>query len=104
MHVISVTNPRWANAEQTAIDCDLVLDSYPDQVLPFTATPHDVEDHGREVFARAASGEFGPVAAYVAPPPPPAPPAPSREQQIAALQAQVQAIAAQLAALNEAQP
>jgi len=38
---------------------------------PFLATPTDVEAHGREIYAKARAGEFGTVAAYVAPPPPP---------------------------------
>ena len=38
---------------------------------PFLATPTDGEAHGREIYAKARAGEFGTVAAYVAPPPPP---------------------------------
>lgn len=37
--------------------------------LPFTASPDDVEEHGRELFARATEGAFGPVADYIAPAP-----------------------------------
>lgn len=29
--------------------------------IPFTASPHDVEAHGRDLFERAEAGEFGPV-------------------------------------------
>lgn len=29
--------------------------------LPFTASPHDVEQHGRDLYARAVAGEFGEV-------------------------------------------
>ena len=39
---------------------------------PFLAVPDDVEAHGREIYARAHAGHFGPVAPYL-PPPPPAP-------------------------------
>lgn len=35
--------------------------------IPFTASPGDVEAHGRDLFARATAGEFGPVAEFVAP-------------------------------------
>jgi hypothetical protein len=45
--------------------------------VPFTASPNDPEAHGRELHARALAGEFGPIAAYVAPPPP-APVVPQR--------------------------
>jgi hypothetical protein len=63
-------NPVWANAEQTLIDLTIKWDAI-DEELPFTASPHDSEAHGRALFAAAEAGEFGPIAAYVAPPPPP---------------------------------
>ncbi len=68
MKFSEVTNPQWANAEQTAIDCTVVFDHIGEPV-PFTANPLDPLAHGREIFERAAAGEFGPVADYVAPPP-----------------------------------
>lgn len=37
--------------------------------LPFTASPDDVEEQGRELFKRAQAGEFGQVAPYVPPVP-----------------------------------
>lgn len=58
----SVSNPRWANTERTLIDCEITTSQLGDEVLPFTASPADVEPHGRALFARLASGEFGPVA------------------------------------------
>lgn len=34
--------------------------------IPFTANPNDEEEHGRDLYARAVAGEFGPIApAYV---------------------------------------
>lgn len=41
--------------------------------IPFTATPDDTEQHGREIYAAALAGEYGQVAPYVAPPPEPEP-------------------------------
>ena len=35
----------------------------------FTASPSDIEAHGRELFDRAAAGEFGVVAEFVPPAP-----------------------------------
>ena len=35
--------------------------------VPFTARADDPEPHGRDLYARAMAGEFGEVAAYVAP-------------------------------------
>lgn len=58
--------PAWANEDQTAINL-MVKFSHLPAAVPFTALPGDAEAHGRELFARAASGEFGEVAAYVAP-------------------------------------
>lgn len=61
------TGPAWANESQTAINL-LVKFSHLPEPVPFTALPGDAEEHGRDLFARAAAGEFGEVAAYVAPP------------------------------------
>ena len=38
--------------------------------IPFTASPVDLEIHGRVIYARAVRGEAGPVAPYEPPPPP----------------------------------
>lgn len=35
--------------------------------IPFTASPDDVEPHGRELYERAQAGEFGQVQPYEAP-------------------------------------
>lgn len=37
--------------------------------VPFSASPTDSEQHGRDLFARAIAGDFGVIAPYVAPPP-----------------------------------
>jgi len=37
---------------------------------PFFAVPTDVEAHGRELYAKAMAGDFGPVAAYLPRPAP----------------------------------
>lgn len=57
---INTRKPVWANAEQTAIDCEIEHPSF--GWIPFTASPTDVELHGREIFAALAAG---PVADYV---------------------------------------
>jgi hypothetical protein len=59
-------DPRWANAEQTLIDLIIKWDSYPEE-LPFTANPNDTEAYCRQIYAAAVEGQFGRVAAYVAP-------------------------------------
>lgn len=63
----SLSNPRWVNAEHTAVDCNITTSQFGDEVLPFTATQHDVEAHGRAIFADLVAGVYGPIAEYVAP-------------------------------------
>lgn len=67
--VIEARNPKWENAEHTSIQIECRFSHYPDEWLPFRAIPTDSEAHGRDIFVRAAAGEFGSVAPYVAPPP-----------------------------------
>lgn len=59
-------NLIWVNADSTLIDMIVTHPRFGE--IPFTASPHDVEPHGRELFARAVAGDFGPVAEYVPPP------------------------------------
>jgi len=63
----SVSNPRWVNAEQTMIDCEITTSQFGDEVLPFTASPNDSEAHGRAIFADLVAGKYGPIADYVEP-------------------------------------
>lgn len=63
----SLSNPRWANAEHTAIDCSITTSQFGEEVLPFTASSTDVEAHGRQIFADITSGRYGSVAEYIAP-------------------------------------
>jgi hypothetical protein len=62
----SLTNPRWANAEKTIIDCEITTSQLGDEVLPFTASPNDVEPHGKAIFLDIVDGKYGPIAAYSA--------------------------------------
>lgn len=66
----SASSPKWANASQTAIDLTVVFPSLGDDPVPFTASPDDVTDHGRELYARALAGDFGPIADADPPPAP----------------------------------
>lgn len=63
----SLTNPVWANAEHTRIDCVITTSQFGDEQLPFTADQNDVEAHGRAIFASIVAGEYGPIGDYVAP-------------------------------------
>lgn len=64
---IQVRNPQY-NAAGT-IDMEMEHPTF--GWIPFTASPDDSAQHGRELYAQAVAGELGPVAPYVAPPPPP---------------------------------
>ncbi len=66
----SLTNPRWANAEQTMIDCNIATSQFGNEILPFTAAQNDVEAHGRAIFADLVAGTYGPIVKYVPPPEP----------------------------------
>lgn len=62
-------NPKWINAEHSRIDL-IAKFEHINYEVPFTADPNDSAAHGRNIFTRAAAGEFGPVAEYVPPPSP----------------------------------
>ena len=61
----SLTNPRWANAEQTMINCEITTSQFGDEILPFTASANDVESHGRAIFADIVAGKYGPIAEFM---------------------------------------
>ena len=63
----SLTNPRWVNLEQTAIDCEITTSQFGAEVLPFTASANDIEAHGPAIFADIVSGKYGEIAEYVPP-------------------------------------
>jgi hypothetical protein len=65
MNYSTVKNPTFSSLDNSTIDCQVDFDLIGE--VPFTANPNDTEAHGREIFARCISGEFGPVAPYVAP-------------------------------------
>jgi hypothetical protein len=67
--VEDVKNPRYINQENSLIDCELKLDSFP-QHLPFTASPTDSEEYARQVFQDCVNGLWGEVTPYSPPPPP----------------------------------
>ena len=71
MKYSQVRNCKWANAEHSSIECEVMFDNITsEEWTPFGANPNDHYEHGREIFARAVAGEFGEVAEYVAPPTP----------------------------------
>jgi hypothetical protein len=61
----TIAHSPKANANGTI---DLILNHPEFGEIPFCASPDDSEAHGRELYALALAGEFGPIAPYVAPP------------------------------------
>lgn len=60
-------NPHY-NASGTV---DMELDHPAYGWIPFTASPDDTEQHGRDLYAQAIAGDFGLIAEYVEPEPVP---------------------------------
>lgn len=57
-------NPVWANEEHTMIDLVIKWDVVAEE-FPFTASPTDVEAHGRAIYNAAVQGQFGYISEYV---------------------------------------
>lgn len=62
---MDVKNPKYSAPDNSTIDVEMTHPIY--GVIQFTASPHDVEEAGRDIYARAIAGEFGVIAPYVAP-------------------------------------
>jgi hypothetical protein len=78
MKYTQVFNPQWANAEHTAINCQVDFDDLREELVPFTAVASGDYEHSHQIFAECVAGQYGAIAEYVAPPvveytPPPAP-------------------------------
>ena len=70
MNYTNVTNPQWANAEHTAINCEVMFDDFAPEYLPFTANPSDTSNpSSAEIYNQCVAGDWGQVAEYVPPPP-----------------------------------
>jgi hypothetical protein len=96
MKYTQVSNPQWANAEHTAINCDVDFDDLREELVPFTAVASGDYPHSHQIFAECVAGNYGPIAEYVAPPAPAPAPAPTKEQ----LMAELQALAAKINAME----
>lgn len=65
MQIKSVRNLRWGDAAKTVVNADVKFAELPDPV-PFAASSKDVEAHGRQVYADAITGKYGPITEYIA--------------------------------------
>lgn len=63
---IEVKNLAWSDDKKSMIDCEILHPIH--GWIPFTANPDDIEPHGREIFAMASAGDFGPIGEYEARP------------------------------------
>lgn len=61
IEIESVRDPRWSSEDGSTIDC-LVKTNTLIHEAQFTASIHDPEPHGREIYKRCVAGEFGEVA------------------------------------------
>ena len=61
----SVKNPSWGDEAHTFINCIITTSQLGNEELPFTASPNDVEAHGRAIFADIVSGSYGPIGEFV---------------------------------------
>lgn len=98
MKYSQVTNPQWANAEHTAINCDVNFDDLREELVPFTAVAGGDYEHSHQIFAECVAGKYGVIEEYVAPPVPEyvPPPEPTKEE----LMAQIQALMAKVESLS----
>ncbi|AWH15326.1 tail fibers protein [Aeromonas phage 14AhydR10PP] len=65
--IVGASAPSWSNEHKTAITLMVLFEHMGQEVIPFTASPDDALDYGRELFSRAKFGEFGEVAPYTGP-------------------------------------
>jgi hypothetical protein len=70
MKYSQVKNPIWANAEHTAIDCEVDFDDLDYSFVPFTANPYDTSNPAsKEIYEQCIAGDYGTIAEYVLPAP-----------------------------------
>jgi hypothetical protein len=65
MEIKNVRNISWSNPEHTTIDCEVDHVIY--GWISFTASPNDVELHGREIYEVIVSGKYGVISEYEPP-------------------------------------
>lgn len=61
-------NPVYADDTGNVIDLTIKFVEFNDPIL-FAATSYDSEEYGKQIYANAVAGQYGPVAPYVPPAP-----------------------------------
>ena len=58
--VTTARNPKWANSKKNKIDLDVQFKDLPEDWLPYTADPADVNtEHSRYLYTQALNGAYG---------------------------------------------
>ncbi|EJF3711379.1 DUF4376 domain-containing protein [Salmonella enterica] len=65
MNIFAVKNSVYT--ESGLINCLVHFEGFAD-FIPFTASPDDTEEHGRQLFADLKAGKYGPVAPFTVTP------------------------------------
>lgn len=65
MNIISVINPIYANSSNTAITCTVAFDN--GNTYPYTAVSNDTTPYGQQLWSGLIAGNYGVIAAYIAP-------------------------------------
>lgn len=65
MKILSAHSPKWGNEARSFIELLVIFQGVGE--LPFAASSYDKEPHGREIWHRALSGEFGEITPYTEP-------------------------------------
>lgn len=63
--IASLKNPRYNSSSSKQILFDCIYNGKP---TTFLAGPKDIQQYGRDIFAAAISGKYGPIAPYVSQP------------------------------------
>ena len=90
-----VKNPKWANTEHSAIDCQVNFSHLNEEFVPFTANPTDSMEYSKTIFDECIANQYGEISEYVAQPVV-EPTSPTKEE----LMAQIQELAAKVEALG----
>lgn len=62
MNYTIVKNPVWANMQRTLINCEVDFDDLPEEFVPFTADPNDINNpSSKQIFDDCKAGMYGPV-------------------------------------------
>ena len=65
--IAQARNPRWVDHNHNMIDLEVDFVPLDEDWLKYTCSPTDVCAHSRELYTRAANGEFGTIADELTP-------------------------------------